>query len=875
MPVLRCSCPSPRRSFAAALLSAIGALFAATAPIAAAQRVTTTTYPPYAGDSAGAPQRVVVRVSAGAPGTRRFDLRTTAPQREGDPQERAIQEAADRPFLASGSPLFDALFAQAVDDARQASVAEIRDGSYNGDRPIPCRCFETGAQWHYVWTRDLSYALDLGLASLDPDRAVASLLFKTSGFRPGVDVPPELPDGSAQLIQDTGSGGSWPVSTDRVVWALGAERTLASLAGRARADFARQAYAALRGTVEADRLATFDARDGLYGGEHSFLDWREQTYAPWIVDDLSAMAQSKALSTNVGELRALRLTARLAGERGQPDVARRYAAWAAALAPAIDRGFWLPAAGLYATFTTADRYAAPIAKFDLLGNTLAILSGVADETKAQTILSRYPFAPFGPPVVWPEAPDVFVYHNRALWPFVTAYTLRAAARVGHVAAADRALASLVRGAALHLSNMENLEWLTGRSHFDDGPAIDSRRQLWSVGAYLGAVTGTTFGWQVEADGVHIAPFVTTRTRSLFGAVTTARLGGITYQGKPVEVVLVLPPDASAGGTTRDGVYDVREVRLNGRRLASATPTITAEQLAVSGNRVEIRFGAARVVRDSVTTVPTVPARSHDDPRVFMPRTPIVGASRAGDGVALAIALPPATGPSGGGAPRPGELTYQVWRDGRRVADGVNRGAWHDSAPAASSATVCYTAVAVDGGTGMASQPSAPACLRGTLAQTIAATDVRVSGAPLVPAGDGVAVPTRRLGLGERLVVARVTITVAGEYAIAAEYDNHVYALNTGVTNAVKRLTVADAAGVRGEAVVQMPHVRPVDGLHPIRRSTRAYLRLTPGTYMIALSDFFNMSTLAANATYTGPGGAAGPVNEARVAAITVDALDNR
>lgn len=833
------------------------ALLSAAAPAAVAQRaraVDTVTYQPYAGDSTGTRQRVTVHVSGRTPGARRFELTTTAPQRDGDPQRRTIRERAGRPFVATGNVLFDALYAMAIDDARQASVDSIRDDAYNGGRAIPCHCFETGEKWHYVWTRDLSYALDLGLAGLDPERAVTGLLFKTSGFRPGVPVPPEIPDSSEQIIEDTGSGGSWPVSTDRVVWALGAERTLAALRGAARDSFARQAWRALRGTLEADRVAAYDARVGLYGGEHSFLDWREQTYAPWVVDDLTAIAQSKALSTNVGELRALRLAARLAGELGAPDGATRYAGWADSLAVAIDRAFWVPKAGMYATFTTADRYPATIEKYDLLGNALAIVSGVADSAKARTILSHYPFGPFGAPVVWPEAPGTYVYHNRAMWPFVTAYMLRAATRAGHVEAADRAIASLVRGAALHLSNMENLEWLTGRSQYDDGPAINSRRQLWSIGAYYGAVTGTIFGWRPEGDSVRVAPFLTTRTRALLGAARTARLGGLTYRDRPVEIVLELPPRAPAGG-----VYAVRAVRLNGRRVASA---IRAGELRASGNRIEVTFGAARAAHDTVTTLPVVPATSHDDPRVFMPWTPSVTASRAAGGNALVVGSPAQRAP----------VTYRVYRDGRRVADGVAATAWTDSGYAATGATVCYSVVAVFVTTQLASQPSAPSCVRGTAAQTIAATDPRVSGGELLPAGDSVAVPTRRVGLGTRLVVADVRIATAGDYAIATRYDNHVFALNTGVTNAVKRLTISDSTGTRARAVVQMPHIRPVDGTHPIRASTRVYVHLEPGTYTIELSDFFNMSELAANARYSGPGGREGPTNEARVAAITIDPL---
>ena len=848
-----------RLSYRSPLLHA-SILLACTVSVAGAQRANTdartvrAVYPPYAGDATGAPRHVTVRVTRQTtPGLRRFELTTDEPQREGDPQQRIVQETTGAPFVATASPLFDALFAMAVDDAHQASVTDIRDGSYNDGQPIPCHCFETGEKWHYVWTRDLAYALDLGLAGFDPERAVNGLLFKTSGFRPGVAVPPEIPDSSDQVIQDTGSGGSWPVSTDRVAWSLGAERTLDNLEGEARARFAREAYRALRGTAEADRVAAYDPRTGLYGGEESFLDWREQTYAPWIVDDLPWMAQSKALSTNVDQYRALRLLTRLAREAGARDESARYTAWADSLRAAIDRTFWSPAAGMYATYTTPNEPPRTIEKYDLLGNDLAIISGVAGEARARSILSRYPFAPSGPPVVWPEAPDMYVYHNRAIWPFVTAYTLRAAARVGHVAAADRAIASLMRGAALHLSNMENLEWLTGQSQYDDGPAINSRRQLWSIAASYGMVTGTIFGWEPEADGVHIAPFLTSQTRTLLGPDSLARLAGLVWKGKPIEIVLHLPAPAPAGR-----FYAVREVQLGGRRLTSP---ITEAMLSTRANRIDVQFAAATAKHDSVMSIAAVPAKSHDDPRVFMPRTPSATASRGAD---VTVTIAPVA--------QAAAVTYRVYRDGQLMADGLTTPVWTDPRPKPPAVATCYSVVAVFVTTHLPSQPSASSCVRGTASQTITAADSRMSGAELLPPGDSVDVPTRRVGIGARLVVSDVRIPAAGDYVLTVEYDNHIFALNTGVTNGVKRLTIVDSAGiVRHQAVIQLPHTRAVDGKHPVRESTRAYAHLTPGLYRLELSNFFNMSELEANARYSGPGGKTGAVDEVRVAAIRIDA----
>ncbi len=115
-----------------------------------------------------------------------------------------------------------------------------------------------------MWTRDVSYSIDLGLWRLDPARARASLLFKISPPRAG-PAPPGL-----YVMQDTGSGGSWPISTDRVVWFLGARHLLADRA------FADTVYQALTDTLAQDRHYVFDPRIGLYRGETSFLDWREQ-----------------------------------------------------------------------------------------------------------------------------------------------------------------------------------------------------------------------------------------------------------------------------------------------------------------------------------------------------------------------------------------------------------------------------------------------------------------------------------------------------------------------------------------------------------------------------------------------------------------------
>jgi hypothetical protein len=419
--------------------------------------------------------------------------------------------AAQRMRVETASPMFDGLFALAQDELAQDSVTAIRDGAFDHGQPIPCNCFETGAKWPYVWTRDLSYSVDLGLWKFDPQRSRNGLSFKLSDVR-----DPSLPQG-LYVMQDTGSGGSWPISTDRVVWFLGAQHLLDDKG------FADNVYRALNDTLAQDRQYVFDADFGLYRGETSFLDWREQTYPAWTASNVVFIAQSFALSTNVLHYQALQLAARLAKNHGDAARAARYDEQAVALKRAINARFWRADRGMYMSYIGGD--GTPYDTYDLLGTALAITSGVAEGDSARSALANYPTWPAGSPVIWPERTDQPIYHNRAIWPFVSAYALRAARTVNDPARIAHELRSIMRGAAMAGSNMENYELVTQATHVDEGklsgPVVDSPRQLWSVAAYLDMVTEGVFG--LTQDGRIEPKLPTALVTMLFGDHDSIRL----------------------------------------------------------------------------------------------------------------------------------------------------------------------------------------------------------------------------------------------------------------------------------------------------------------------------------------------------------------
>src|SRR5690348_2716507 len=155
------------------------------------------------------------------------------------------------PTLTSSQRLQDALYRLSLEELTQL----VR----------PDHAFSAGAKWPGVWTRDISLSTILSLAIVAPDAARTSLLAKV--------------DSSGRIIQDTGTGGSWPVSSDRMVWALAAWEIYASTGDSA---WLRQSYDIIRRSAEADLHAVRDPATGLFHGESSFLDWREQSYPRWM-----------------------------------------------------------------------------------------------------------------------------------------------------------------------------------------------------------------------------------------------------------------------------------------------------------------------------------------------------------------------------------------------------------------------------------------------------------------------------------------------------------------------------------------------------------------------------------------------------------------
>ena len=91
---------------------------------------------------------------------------------------------------------------------------------------------------------------------------------------------------------------------------------------------------------------------------------------------------------------------------------------------------------------------------------------------------------------------------------------------------------------MNLSNMENLDMVTGRAYAKvngiDGPVINSQRQLWSVAGYMSMVQDIVFGLDTNDKGIRFQPVITAGMhRKYFKDADKLTLSNFSYRGKTI------------------------------------------------------------------------------------------------------------------------------------------------------------------------------------------------------------------------------------------------------------------------------------------------------------------------------------------------------
>ena len=373
----------------------------------------------------------------------------------------------------------------------------------------PDSTLRTGKEWSGVWTRDVSYSILLGVSHLQTQASINSLVRKV--------------DALGRIIQDTGTGGSWPCSTDRNIWAV-AVWEIYKVTGDKK--WLEYIYPIIKRSLEDDILVSLDPQTGLLRGESSYLDWREQEYPRWMtpVD----IYTSENLGTECVHYRAFSILAELESMFGTAEDAARYRAIAEGIRDGINKYLWMQDKGYYAQYLYGRSNLSASPRSETLGEALAILWGIASEQQAASICSSVACQDYGTACFYPNIADMSPYHNDAMWPFVQAYWMNACKKAGNSAGVMHSIAAISRLAAFCLTNKENMVIYDGRWQ---GTVINSSRQLWSIAGNLGIVYTVLFGIDFKPEGLHFAPFV---PKEMAGV---RRLEGFRYRGAIYDITL--------------------------------------------------------------------------------------------------------------------------------------------------------------------------------------------------------------------------------------------------------------------------------------------------------------------------------------------------
>lgn len=373
------------------------------------------------------------------------------------------------PILTSSNRLHNAIYNMGLDEM----VNNVE----------PDTTLRTGKEWAGVWTRDVSYSIILSMAYLQPEASKVSLMQKVNS--------------RGCIIQDTGSGGAWPISSDRMIWSVAAYELYKVTGDR---EWLEYIYPIIVNSVS-DDIKTLYGESGLVRGETSFIDWREQSYPKWMqtVD----IYNSESLSTSVVHYKTFRILADIARDLGRKKESETYLSQAQKLKNAINKYLWLDDKGYYAMYRYGRNSLITNPRVETLGESLAILFDVASPERGKSITENNPITPYGVGVFYPQIKDMTAYHNNALWPFVASYWALANAKVKNEEGTLQAIGSVFRPAALFATNKENFNLDNG----DIATELNSSNMLWSLSGNLAITYRILFGIHFETDGLRFEPFI--------------------------------------------------------------------------------------------------------------------------------------------------------------------------------------------------------------------------------------------------------------------------------------------------------------------------------------------------------------------------------
>ncbi|MCH5303256.1 MAG: hypothetical protein J1E41_00205 [Ruminococcus sp.] len=418
--------------------------------------------------------------------------------------------SAQPAFSAPNTPLAAAVYNLTMEE----TLKSIHTDNY-GD------VFYTGTLWQKVWTRDTAMSNLYSLSWVFPEITYNCQREKI-----------KTSNGISVFEEDTGTGGSYPVSTDKIITMLSVWETYLA---DGNTDHLSYFYDVCYNTIMQDMEVAYDKDAELFKGETCGLDWRDQTYPDWTSETydsgLNNIAEGKTTSVNAIYCRVLEIMSQAAKVLNKGEATEKYwAKMASDLKEKISSRLWNDNLNLYSAWEYPEYMGSVLAeKADVLGNGFALWFNVGTDEQLKAIGDNYPLVTYGAPTVYPQKQGTLanaekIYHNFGVWPGWEAALMVGAAYSDNEALAEEIFNSTVRGAATSLTQKEVINYLTG-----EGVASD--QQLWSIAGTLAGYYRVLFGMNYDEDGISFDPYIPSWMKGPF------TLTNYKYRGSNLNITL--------------------------------------------------------------------------------------------------------------------------------------------------------------------------------------------------------------------------------------------------------------------------------------------------------------------------------------------------
>ena len=496
--------------------------------------------------------------------------------------------------IVGDAPVFSAPNTPLAEAAYNLTMEEIFK-SINYDETFG-DVFYTGTNWHKVWTRDTAISMQYILSWLFPEISTNCAEAKVVGK-----------DGNLTFEEDTGTGGSYPVSTDRIIMMLAVWETYLADGNEETLEYF---YNVASNTIMQDYEVVYDKEAGLFRGETCGLDHRDKTYGDWTGEDdkngIVTIAESKAASTNIIFCQVMKILSESATILGKDaNEAQAWADLAADLEEAISTRLWLDELGTYSSWEYPDWMGSPLAyKQDVLADGYAVWYNIGGQEKADSIMENHTLVNFGANTVYPQKNAArwtdYKYHDSGVWPGWEAILMIGAVNNTNEnnLLAEEIWNSCIRGAAACLTNYEVIDYETGEG-------LHSTQQLWSVAGTMAGYFRVLYGMEYTTDGITFDPYVPQWMEGPFyvenykyrDAVLSLELNGkgdtvesIYVNGEQVADDYVLPTDAKGEyyiviNVTDSGAEDKINLKDENTAKAPTAPNATLSNGTLKWNAV--------------------------------------------------------------------------------------------------------------------------------------------------------------------------------------------------------------------------------------------------------------------------------------------------